>query len=387
MRGITDTMREAEKVFQKAESGEVWNREVEELKDFDTHYAEEEKNNKSVDNENDVRDNEGEDRGNEPVRITNRITRYPDGHIDVKLKYPQKKGESRAVRIARRKAELREIVRDANGEAGERGVFVNALSDRSKNIIDTRIKNGESGKTIAQEYLVSYNKVLAHTNDGVHEARIIGQLLTLKGAEYYAGGYEGNIDTGRNHTNVDGRNVSGRMVQVDGRETQGRELNKHTSVSRLGKQGGFSNAKDKAYMNVVSKYQNAKTDAEKTAALETLQKMVNEAAKEAGFENAIPEQTRAYTVRTKAAPKKTQKVYKVFTVDDNGRPSALFVSSTDTLLQNVWLDANDTFNFTDQSNGRKYIPSTKNRTPRVERQERASNFPMYQKQTRQNLNA
>ena len=42
------------------------------------------------------------------------------------------------------------------------------------------------------------------------------------------------------------------------------------------KQSAFSDAKDRAYMNAVSKYQNAKTDAEKTAAHETLQKMVNE---------------------------------------------------------------------------------------------------------------
>ena len=243
MRGITDTMREAEKVFQKAESGEVWNREVEELKDFDTHYAEEEKNNKSVDNENDVRDNEGEDRGNEPVRITNRITRYPDGHIDVKLKYRQKKGESRAVRIARRKAELREIVRDANGEAGERGVFVNALSDNSKAIIDNRIANGETREAIAQNCKVQFNKYLSNYSEKTSEAKekkIIATLLTLRGAEYYA---EGNFDTGRNNGNPDGQGNARRNAQEMGPRGRGQNADKNASISRSNK-GGFSSGKN-----------------------------------------------------------------------------------------------------------------------------------------------
>lgn len=117
---------------------------------------------------------------------------------------------------------------------------------------------------------------------------------------------------------------------------------------------------DSQYMSAVEAYQNESDSAKKESMLDKIRDMVQQAAKTAGFENAIPEQTRAYTVRTKPAPKKTMKVYKVFTVDDKGRPSALFVSSKDTLPQNVWLDANDTFAFTDNGNGRKYIPSTKN---------------------------
>ena len=117
---------------------------------------------------------------------------------------------------------------------------------------------------------------------------------------------------------------------------------------------------DIQYMSAVKAYQNESDPAKKESMLDKIRDMVQQAAKTAGFENAIPEQTRAYTVRTKPAPKKTKKVYKVFTVDDKGRPSALFVSSKDTLPQNVWLDANDTFAFTDNNNGRKYIPSTKN---------------------------
>ena len=117
---------------------------------------------------------------------------------------------------------------------------------------------------------------------------------------------------------------------------------------------------DSQYMSALEAYQNESDPAKKESMLDKIRDMVQQAAKTAGFENAIPEQTRAYTVRTKPAPKKTKKVYKVFTVDDKGRPSALFVSSKDTLPQNVWLDANDTFAFTDNNNGRKYIPSTKN---------------------------
>lgn len=117
---------------------------------------------------------------------------------------------------------------------------------------------------------------------------------------------------------------------------------------------------DSQYMSAVEAYQNESDPAKKESMLDKIRGMVQQAAKTAGFENAIPEQTRAYTVRTKPAPKKTMKVYKVFTVDDKGRPSALFVSSKDILPQNVWLDANDTFAFTDNNNGRKYIPSTKN---------------------------
>lgn len=119
-------------------------------------------------------------------------------------------------------------------------------------------------------------------------------------------------------------------------------------------------AVDTEYMQTVDEYQNATTENDKNTALEKLRAMVQRVAEKAGFSNAIPEQTRAYTVRTKSAPKKTMKVYKVFTVDENGRPSALFVSSKDTLPQNVWLDANDTTYFVDTKNGRKYIPSTKN---------------------------
>ena len=114
------------------------------------------------------------------------------------------------------------------------------------------------------------------------------------------------------------------------------------------------------YMSAIEDYKNETDETKRDAILDKIRDMVVQAADRGGFSNIIPEQTRAYTVRIKPAPKKTKKVYKVFTVDENGRPSALFVSSKDTLPKNIWIDANDTFAFTDNNNGHKYIPSTKN---------------------------
>lgn len=120
---------------------------------------------------------------------------------------------------------------------------------------------------------------------------------------------------------------------------------------------------DNEYMSLVDEFNNAESDEKKQAAHDKLVKLVEQAAEKAGFKNAIPEQVRAYKIRTKAAPKKTLKVYKVFTVDENGRPSALFVSSKDTLPQGVWLDAQDTYHFpytNDKGKTSYYVPSTKN---------------------------
>lgn len=100
-------------------------------------------------------------------------------------------------------------------------------------------------------------------------------------------------------------------------------------------------------------------DAVKRGDMEEVQRMVNVAAQKGGFANAVPEQTLAYKVRTTKPPKKTIKVYKVFTVADDGSPTALFVSGVDKLPQNVWLDAQDTWHFT-AKNGLQYVPSTQN---------------------------
>lgn len=100
-------------------------------------------------------------------------------------------------------------------------------------------------------------------------------------------------------------------------------------------------------------------DAVRRGDTEAARRMVEERARKMGVENPIPEQTDAYKVRVSAPPKKTIKVYKVFTIDQAGRPTALFVSGMDALPMGVWLDAQDTWHFT-AKNGKQYIPSTAN---------------------------
>lgn len=113
------------------------------------------------------------------------------------------------------------------------------------------------------------------------------------------------------------------------------------------------------YMKMVDRYQNAATPEEKQTALKSLQDMVRKAAEDAGFTDAVPEQTVAYKTRTKAAPRKTVKVYKVFTVSPDGSPTALFIGGTEKLPQGVWLDAQPAYHFK-AKNGLYYVPSTKN---------------------------
>ena len=100
-------------------------------------------------------------------------------------------------------------------------------------------------------------------------------------------------------------------------------------------------------------------DAVRRGDMGAARRMVEERATEMGIENPIPEQTDAYKVRVSAPPKKTIKVYKVFTIDQAGRPTALFVSGMDALPMGVWLDAQDTWHFT-AKNGKQYVPSTAN---------------------------
>lgn len=76
-------------------------------------------------------------------------------------------------------------------------------------------------------------------------------------------------------------------------------------------------------------------------------------------ENPMPEVTDAYSVSHEQEPEATIKVYKVFTLDKDGDPSALFVSGKDKLPMGVWLNAQDTWHFT-TANGKDYVPSTRN---------------------------
>lgn len=116
---------------------------------------------------------------------------------------------------------------------------------------------------------------------------------------------------------------------------------------------------DKEYMSLVDEFNNAESDEKKQVAHDKLVKLVEQAAEKAGFKDAIPEQTPAYQIRTKAAPKKSVKVYKVFTMSDDGKPTALFIGGTEKLPQGVWLDAVAAYNFV-AKNGKSYVPSTQN---------------------------
>lgn len=116
---------------------------------------------------------------------------------------------------------------------------------------------------------------------------------------------------------------------------------------------------DSEYMSLVDEFNNAESDEKKQAAHDKLVKLVEQAAEKAGFKDAIPEQTPAYQIRTKAAPKKSVKVYKVFTMSDDGKPTALFIGGTEKLPQGVWLDAVAAYNFV-AKNGKSYVPSTQN---------------------------
>ena len=142
---------------------------------------------------------------------------------------------------------------------------------------------------------------------------------------------------------------------------------KDNNENRSDHRGGFSMPKlsdekakkDAAYRNAVRVYQTARNPADRIRAYCRLKELVREAAAEAGFVNAIPEQTAAYKVRVKAPPQKTVKVYKVFTLADDGSPTALFIGGTEKLPQGVWLDAQDAYHFR-AKNGLYYVPSTQN---------------------------
>ena len=123
----------------------------------------------------------------------------------------------------------------------------------------------------------------------------------------------------------------------------------------------FNSGRDDIYYQQRVQRDNARyMEAVESGDMDTAARMVRAAAYDSGFGDALPEQTLAYAVRTAKPPTKTKTVYKVFTVDDNGNPSALFVSSAETLPQNVWLDAQDTWHFEDKHNGHFYVPSTQN---------------------------
>lgn len=122
-------------------------------------------------------------------------------------------------------------------------------------------------------------------------------------------------------------------------------------------QSGTSAAGDPALVKLDADY----FDAIERGDMDAVRAMVEDRAKEMGFEDAIPEQTDGYTVRIKPAPKKTVKAYKIFYVDPKtGQPSTLFVGGAHPIPQNMWLNANEAFSIVSPKNGRRYVPTFSN---------------------------
>lgn len=168
---------------------------------------------------------------------------HPDGHLEVKLKYTPETHEGREERIARRKKELRELVRDAKAEAGERSVYVNSLSQHSKEQIDNRIANGEDRDAIADEYVALYNRFLGNYSEKIPEEKIIGYLITLKGAEYYARDEQAKyLDAGGNNGNSDGSSNGGGSSGVDGRRGRSKQSVNNNQAKSRSKESGFFDA-------------------------------------------------------------------------------------------------------------------------------------------------
>ena len=94
--------------------------------------------------------------------------------------------------------------------------------------------------------------------------------------------------------------------------------------------------------------------------MDKAREMVEARAKEKGYGDAIPEQAGGWRVRTKPAPKKTFKAYKVFFVDEQGQPTTLFVGDPQAVPRGVWVDAKEAFYITDARTGRRYVPTFSN---------------------------
>ena len=112
--------------------------------------------------------------------------------------------------------------------------------------------------------------------------------------------------------------------------------------------GGTTKEEDDAYMAAVRSGDTA-----------TAQRMVREKAERMGVEMFDAVETSTYKIRTDAPPTQTVKAYKVFFVDKEGDPSALFVEGTNKLPVGVWLDAQDAWHF-QAENGKYYTPARKN---------------------------
>jgi hypothetical protein len=117
-------------------------------------------------------------------------------------------------------------------------------------------------------------------------------------------------------------------------------------------------ARDAEYMDAVSR-----------GDMETAQKMVNEAAREAlengaEFKLADDDGVMAYKLHRGKAPRKTLIVYKTFNVDENGLPHATYAGTEDGMPYGVWLDA-VAQPYVVGADGNKYIPGTTGTAPKM----------------------
>lgn len=228
--------------------------------------------------------------------------------------------------------EVREVLRffDENKRSGKRiGIFIN---DMAKSILEQGSPNQTSlmdgGRATLGEIIKSAERVARNGTSSADLFADVQEAPTKAKENTTQAKDKSTAPTGETHYSAEAR--------TDRESTE-----------------------DTAYMEQVDRYQNAATPEEKQAALKSLQDMVRKAAEDAGFTDAVPEQTVAYKTRTKAAPRKTVKVYKVFTVSPDGSPTALFIGGTEKLPQGVWLDAQPAYHFK-AKNGLYYVPSTKN---------------------------
>lgn len=133
----------------------------------------------------------------------------------------------------------------------------------------------------------------------------------------------------------------------------------------------FTENRDKEYMQAV-----------KDGDMEKAYGLVKEQAGMMLADNVLAETTDAYSVRKDAMPGETIKVYKTFTLDKDGDPTAMYVSGNDKLPMGIWLDAQDTWHFTAE-NGKQYVPSTKNPNGRGSRT--GTSVPIPSDEVRQQL--
>jgi hypothetical protein len=105
---------------------------------------------------------------------------------------------------------------------------------------------------------------------------------------------------------------------------------------------------DQQYMNAVD-----------SGNMELAEKMVADAARQAGIPVIEEEGVTAYEVRRDAPPKKTQKAYKLFRVkrSASGEVFPLYVGANDALPQDVWLDALEGLEAEPSKTGKRKVQS------------------------------